>query len=146
VVALPDDHDVVAVAREGGDRTVRNPHERAGGFDHRQPQGAAAGETPLGRAVGRDHHGRRRDGCDVLGDRDALRLEPVQDGWVVDQVTKDRQWAGVGVLERERDGIANAEAHAEVGRSKDMHTFSAAPSAAMRYGYTSGPPEDFTGG
>ena len=40
----------------------------------------------------------------------------------MDQVTEDRQWAGVGVLERERDGIANAEAHAEVGRSKDTHT------------------------
>ena len=45
----------------------------------------------------------------------------LQDAGVVDQVTEDRQWAGVGVLERERDGIANAEAHAEVGRSKDTH-------------------------
>jgi hypothetical protein len=27
------------------------------------------------------------------------------------------------VLERERDGIANAEAHAEVGRSEHTHTF-----------------------
>jgi hypothetical protein len=26
------------------------------------------------------------------------------------------------MLERERDGIANAEAHAEVGRPEDMHT------------------------
>ena len=40
----------------------------------------------------------------------------------MDQVTEDRQWAGVSVLERERDGVANAEAHAEVGRSKNTHT------------------------
>ena len=55
VVALPDDDDVVAVAREGGDGAVRDVDERAGGFDHRQPQGAGPREGPLGRAVGRHH-------------------------------------------------------------------------------------------
>ena len=58
---------------------------------------------------------------DVLRDRDALRLEGAEDGGVVDEVAEDREGAGVGVLERERDGIANAEAHAEVGRSEDTH-------------------------
>ena len=33
VIALPDDDDVVAVAGESGDGTVRDAHERAGGFD-----------------------------------------------------------------------------------------------------------------
>ena len=121
MVALADDDDVVAVAREGSDRTVRDPHEGARGFDHRQPQGAAASEAALGRAVGGHHQGRRLDRGDVLRDRDALRLEPVQHGRVVDQVSEDRQWAGVSMLERERDGIANAEAHAEVGSSR-THT------------------------
>jgi hypothetical protein len=59
--------------------------------------------------------------CDVLRDRDALRLEDAQNGGVVDEVTQDREGAGVSVLVRERDRIANAEAHAEVGRSKDTH-------------------------
>ncbi len=72
MVALPDDDDVVAVAREGCDGAVRDVYERARGFDHRQPQGASPREGPLGRAVGRHHQGRRRDVCDVLGDRDAL--------------------------------------------------------------------------
>jgi hypothetical protein len=40
----------------------------------------------------------------------------------VDEVTEDREGAGVSVLERERDGIANTETHAEMGRSKDMHS------------------------
>jgi hypothetical protein len=60
--------------------------------------------------------------CDVLRDRDTLRLEGAQDGRVVDEVTEDREGAGVSVLERERDGIAHAEAHTEVGRSEDTHT------------------------
>ena len=57
----------------------------------------------------------------VLRDRDALRLEGAQDGGIVDEVTEDREGAGISVLERERDGIANAEAHAEMGCSKDLH-------------------------
>ena len=59
---------------------------------------------------------------DVLRDRDALRLEGAEDGGVVDEVAENREGAGVGVLERERDGVANAETHAEVGGSKDPHT------------------------
>ena len=121
VVALPDDDDVVAVAREGRDGAVRDVDERARSLDHRQPQGAGPREGPLGRAVSRDHQGRRLDVCDVLRDRDTLRLEGAQDGGVVDEVAEDREGAGVSVLERERDGIANAETHAEVGRPKDSH-------------------------
>lgn len=41
----------------------------------------------------------------------------------MDEVAEDREGAGVSVLDCERDGIANAEAHAEVGRSKDTHTY-----------------------
>ncbi len=121
VIALPDDDDVVALARESRDGAVRDVYERARGFDHRQPQGAGPREGPLGRAVGRHHQGRCLDVCDVLSDRDALRLEGAQDGRVVDEVAEDREGAGVRVLERERDGIANAETHAEVGRPEDPH-------------------------
>ena len=59
---------------------------------------------------------------DVLRDGDALRLQAAEDGGVVDQVAEDRQRSGVGVVERECDGVADAEAHAEVGRAKDSHT------------------------
>ena len=38
------------------------------------------------------------------------------------EVAEDGEGAGIGVLERERDGVAHPEAHAEVGRSKDPHT------------------------
>ena len=121
MVALADDDDVVAPEREGRDGSMRDVDERARGFDHGQPQGAGPREGPLGRAVGRHHQGRRLDVCDVLRDRDALRLEGAQDGGVVDEVTEDREGAGVSVLEREPNGIANAETHAEVGGSKDPH-------------------------
>ena len=123
IIALPDDDDVVALAREGRDGTVRDVDERAGGFDHRQPESAGLREGPRRRAVGGHHQCRRLDVCDVLRDRDAFRLEGGQDRGIVDEVAEDREGAGISVLERERDGIANAEAHAEVGRSDDMHTF-----------------------
>ena len=100
---------------------MRDVDERAGGFDHRQPQGLGSREGPLGRAVSRHHHGRRLDVFDFLRDGDALRLQSAQDGWIVDEVTEDREWAGVAVLERERDGIANAETHAKAGGAKDTH-------------------------
>ena len=49
--------------------------------------------------------------------------EGAQDGGVVDQVAEDGQRAGVGVFERERDGVANAETHAEMGGAEDTHDF-----------------------
>ena len=39
----------------------------------------------------------------------------------MDEVPEDREGAGGRVLERERDGIANTETHAEIGRSQDEH-------------------------
>ena len=122
VVALPDDDDVVALAHEVGDGAVRDVDERARRFDHGQSERTGPREGPLGRAVGGHHQGRRLDVGDVLRDGDALRLERAQDGGIVDEIAEDREGAGVGVLERERDGIAHAKAHAEVGRTEDLHT------------------------
>ena len=61
--------------------------------------------------------------CHVLGNRDAFRLEGAEDGGVMDEVTEDRERPGVSVLERERDGITNAETHAEMGSSENAHNF-----------------------
>jgi hypothetical protein len=72
--------------------------------------------------VGRHHQRWRPDIGGVLRDRDALGLQAAQDGWVVDQVAQDRERAGVGVLDRELDGVADAKAHAEVDRPEDFHT------------------------
>jgi len=121
VMALPDDDDVVALASEGRDGAVRDAHERAGGFDGRQPQGARLRERPLGSAVRRHHHGRRLDVCDVMRDRDALRFEHAEHGGVMDEVAEDREGAGIGVLDGQCDGIPNAETHAEVGGSENPH-------------------------
>ena len=71
--------------------------------------------------MGRHHQRRRLDVCDVVRDRDTLRREGAQDGGVVDEIAEDRERAGISLLERERDGIANAEAHAQAGGSKDLH-------------------------
>jgi hypothetical protein len=72
--------------------------------------------------VGGHHQRGSLDLGDVLRDGDALRLEGAQHGGIVDEVTEDREGAGVGMLDRKRDGVAHAEAHAEVGGSDDTHT------------------------
>jgi hypothetical protein len=59
----------------------------------------------------------------VLRDRDALELQGTQNGWVVNEVAENREWTGVGLRECERDGIANAETHAEVFSAEDLHGF-----------------------
>ena len=122
VVALADDHDVVAVAREGSDRPMRDANQRTGRLDDGQPQSAGASERPLRRPMRGHHHRRRLDLCDVLRDRDALRLEGGQDGGVVNEVAQNRDGSGVGVLGGERDGVANAETHAEVAGADKPHT------------------------
>ena len=40
----------------------------------------------------------------------------------MDEIAEDREGPGVRVLERERDRIANAEAHTEVGSPQEAHT------------------------
>jgi Domain of unknown function (DUF4173) len=121
VVALAHDDDVVTLAGQGRDGAVRDVHQRARRFDHGQSHVAGPREGPLGRAMGRHHQCLRPDVCDVLRDRDALRLEGVEHGGVVDEVAENREGAGVGVLQCERDGIANAETHAEMVRPEDAH-------------------------
>jgi hypothetical protein len=122
VIALPDDDDVVAVARKRRDGAVRDVDEGARRLDDRQPQGAGPRERALGRAVGGYHQGRRGDLRDVLGDGDAFCLEGAQDGGIVDEIAENREWAGVGVFEREGDGVAHAETHAQMSRPEDPHT------------------------
>jgi hypothetical protein len=41
----------------------------------------------------------------------------------VDEVAKYRERGGGRVVEREADGVAHAEAHAEMRRAEDPHVF-----------------------
>ena len=121
VVALSHDDEVIAVARQRGDGAVRHLDERAGRLDDGQAERSRPRQSPPGRAVGRHHQRRGRDVGDVLRDRNAFGFECAEDGGVVDEIAEDREGARVGVLERERDGVAHAEAHAEACGSKDAH-------------------------
>jgi hypothetical protein len=122
VVTLSDDNDVVASVGKRPDRSVRNVHEGARRFDHRQSQSPRACERALGRAVRRHHEGGRFNVCDILRDLDALGVEGAQNGWIVDEVTKNGQRAGICMREREGNGIANAETHAEMRCLEEPHT------------------------
>ena len=122
VVALADHDDMVAVAREGRDGAMRDVDERARCLDDPQAEGPRARQGPVGRAVGGDHQRRRPDVSGVVRNGDAPGLEGTQHGGVVNQVAEDGERPGVGVLEGERDRVADAEAHAEVGGAEDTHT------------------------
>jgi hypothetical protein len=119
VVALSNDDDVITVACERGDCAVRDMNERAGGFDDVESQRAGSGERSLGRAVRCDHQRWRRDLLDILRDGNALGFERTQDRGVVHEIAENRERAGIRVVERERNCIANAETHAEMGRADD---------------------------
>ena len=118
MIALPDDHHVVAVAREDLDGAMRDAHQRTGRFDHRQSQRAGTGEGSIGGAwavtitVGSDLRNFLGDGVPSACRAETLDLH---------EVTEDRQRACISMGVRKLDRIANAEAHAEVNRAKDLH-------------------------
>jgi hypothetical protein len=58
---------------------------------------------------------------DVRRDRDAPGSERAENRRVVNKVAENGEWAGVGVLEGQRDGVANAETHAEVSCAENLH-------------------------
>jgi hypothetical protein len=39
----------------------------------------------------------------------------------VDEIAEDRKRSGVSMVEREGDGVANAEAHTKAGGAEDTH-------------------------
>ena len=122
MIALPDDHHVVAVAREDLDGAMRDVHQRAGGFDHRQSHRAGPGEGSIGGAVGRDHDVAVWTCVTSWAMAMPFASQGAEDRGVVNEVTEDRQRTGVSMGVRELDRIADAETHAEVGRAKDLHT------------------------
>jgi len=122
VGALADDHGVIALRDERGDGAVRHAHERAGGFEDLESGGFRRLERALRGAV-RGHHHRGRLHVGELARRgDALGVERREDGGVVHEIAEDGQGFGVPFVERERDGVADAEAHAESAGAQDVHS------------------------
>ena len=103
-------------------RAMRHAHERARGVDDLQTERVRAGQGPLRRAVRRHHDGQGLGASRIVRRRNSPGAEAGEDGVVVDEIAEDRQWRRVAVVNRELDGIANAETHPKVRRTEDSHT------------------------
>jgi hypothetical protein len=54
-------------------------------------------------------------------DRDAFGAERRQHGGVVDELTENRERRSGGAVDRQRDRVADAKAHADVSCAADKH-------------------------
>ena len=66
-----------------------------------------------------DHHRLRRDVSRFMGDRNAFVAQLRDDDRVVHQVAENGERPGLGLPERERDGVAYAKAHAQMFGADD---------------------------
>jgi hypothetical protein len=121
VIALADDDRMKTIAHERSNRTMREMHERARGFQYAESTVPDECQRFFRSAVGRNHDVLGFDACSVSGDLDAAGTQGGQDGFVVDQFPQDGQRLVAGLFEGKIDGVADAEAHAEVGGAEDAH-------------------------
>ena len=69
----------------------------------------------------RHHHRGRLHLRGLVRDGNALGPQGVYHGRVVHQVAEDGERPGVGLIERQGDGVADAKAHAKVCGADDLH-------------------------
>jgi hypothetical protein len=75
----------------------------------------------FGGAVCGDHHRGRVDVADLRARPDAACAEVREDGFVVDQVTKDGEGLTLRCRASPGDGPTDTETHAHVTRFQDFH-------------------------
>src|SRR5688572_27716376 len=68
-----------------------------------------------------DHHGGGRRLRRLTHEGDALVPQGPQDGGVVHEITEDRERRGLRLIDRQRDGVADAKAHPEMLCPDDSH-------------------------
>ena len=118
VIALADDHGMIAVAHERLHRAMRDVDERAGRFDDRRARWRGCGPASGPRRRARSPSPSASPPRDVAHAGDPLAAGR-QDLGVVDEIAEDGQRAGLGVLEGQLDGVPDAEAHPHVRGSQD---------------------------
>ena len=122
VIALPDDHHVVAVADERRHRAMGHVDERTGGLDDVEAERASAASARCRRAVRRDHQGLGRH-LPTSSSRSRCPWRAARRGRVGLWTRSPRMVSGraSALGERQRDRVAHAEAHAQMRRAKSLH-------------------------
>jgi hypothetical protein len=122
VVALANDDGMIAVANQRSDGLVRHVDERACRFNALQAQRANLGERSRRCPVSRHHHSVRRHFERRASHGNSPGLQAGQDSFVVNQIAEDSERRGFAVRQRQRDRVADAEAHPEMFCPENSHS------------------------
>ena len=121
MVALTDHHRMKPLGDQFRQCLMGPVDERTRGFEDREAQGAHGRAALFRSAVRRDDHiaGRQRGG--IRFEAHPVPSEAHEDGFIVNQIAQHGHRTEGGSLSRERNGVANAKAHAEMLCAEDFH-------------------------
>jgi len=121
VIAFADDDRMTPFAHEPGHRTVGDMHQRACCFRHIQTPISRSLDGLFGRAMSGNHDCLGFHCAGILSDSDASVAKVGQDGFIMHEVAEDSEGLLFGMFHGQRNGVTNAETHAEVFCTKDSH-------------------------
>ncbi len=118
---LSDDDGVTALADQAVEGGMGAVDERAGGLGDLEAAIVEVGEAASGGAVRGDEDPLGRDVRRIVTGEDSVLSEFLEDGGVVDEFAEGGDGARGGFGAGELEGVANAEAPAEVGGAMNVH-------------------------
>jgi hypothetical protein len=121
MVALANDDGVKTLSHQCSQSSVRVVDQRTGRLNDIKAALTHAGDAALRCAVRRDNNRAGFDLPELVCEAQTTRTQIGQNGFIVDQLAKDSGGLMLGVPVSQRDGVANAEAHPEMGGAKNSH-------------------------
>ena len=110
MIAAADDDGVEPVAHELGDGVVGHTHKRTGGLQDIVTAGAHLREHALRGAM-----------RGIVFDGDPAGAQAGEYGFIVNQFTEHGERPGGGLVDGQRYGVTDTEAHAQMFSSDDFH-------------------------
>jgi hypothetical protein len=121
VLALADNDGMKSVFHQAEQSAVRVMDQRTGRLDDIETAIANPGERPVRSAVGGNEHRRRLDFSEIAGKGHPPGAQGAEHGFVMHQITEDGNRLLFNVLICQRNGVADAKAHAQVSCAKNSH-------------------------
>ena len=121
VVPLSDDQRMESLSHQSRERLVGDVDQGAGGIEETMPLRSDLGTSLVARTVGRDHDGVGGRGFQIWFESRPQRTQVIEDCRVVYEVPQDGKRPVQRFVTGEFDGIADAEAHAQMVCTKKIH-------------------------
>jgi hypothetical protein len=121
VLAQADDHGMKTAIDEAEERAMRVMDQRASGLQDDRTVSVEGFQGASGGAVRSDHHGAGGDGSRIGLDTDPQARQVGEDTFVMHELTENGERFLAGAGAGELDGVAHAEAHAEMFSADDLH-------------------------